>query len=587
MAGRALLLLRRRGQPSGRLEDAWERRGWSAVLVVGLLAFLASAVGSHQLLAAAGTPVGALDAAYLGITSFVLGAPLEPGIETPMLLQIGRFLAPLTLATATMRALSQRLRTTWDAGRARAAEAHTVIVGLSRAGARLAVELASTGRKVVVVETDRTHARSTEVRRAGVAIVWGDGSVGGVLERAGIRRAARLVSLTGTETSNAAVATALNAIVADARGTRPGFRSYVQMEDPWALADVQRAQSPAVRLHQDVFSLTQRAAQLVASRLTPSTEGYLRRRVVLTGAGPVALHLITRLAQEHLVAMHELDPVETTPLELTVVVASDDDGAAVGGLLREGGYRDTVTLAVCTVPDAQLPYGLAPALGGAVPTHVVVADADAVRRLRVSVAVGAVPELARATVTVVVDREHALESMADDGSGRSAVVVLPDDVCSERSITSGWAESIAMSIHERYRRTLHSRASQGQRRLRAADEPWEALMPGQVERNMAAATGLVQMLADAGLRLVPLRDAGAAREPLPEDLVHRLAALEHERWRRRKFGPTGGQPWERVSELDRALTLEQLRATPAILAFVGYQLEPAERRPAAASDATV
>lgn len=535
-------------------------------MVAALVAFTVSAIGAYQLYDRAGEPVSVPDAGYVAIMTFVLQAPVVPGEPTPVLLTIGRVLAPLTIATAAVRAFSAQVLALVDEGRARAMSGHTVIVGLGPAAAAFARRLVGGGGRVAVLEVDPANALIDEVRMSGVPVVIGDGGVKSDLRLVRTHRATRLVSFVDATTKGAVVASTV-AAMRKAGALTDDFRCFIELDDPWALADMRRAQELSFERHDlDYFSLAERAAHAAVDAVADALWAERRSRVVVSGSTSSVVHILQQLVREQLV--RALTREGALELRVELLVGSDAERAAAERLLTS--TDTTVAVSVCS--DRSLADDVEQALGGDRVHAVIVADADPVRRARVYLALSRQPGVKAAQTAILTTGPASLESLLDfPATETPRVISLPDDVCTEHGIARGRVDDIARAIHERYLLSLQQQAQRNHQE-RTYVQRWSDLPEKGRTANIQAAIGLLKFLDAEGYLVVPRRDTSAAIPSLAESTVERIAALEHQRWRETKTVATAS--WEEASDDDRRITFAQVRSTPELLAFAGYELEP-------------
>jgi voltage-gated potassium channel Kch len=92
---------------------------------------------------------------------------------------------------------------------------HVVIVGAGNVGTRVSALLAKAGRRVVLVERDSQCRNLGPLRADGHHVILADAASGPVLELAGVTRAAALLVLTESDTTNLHVAFVARAQVPD------------------------------------------------------------------------------------------------------------------------------------------------------------------------------------------------------------------------------------------------------------------------------------------------------------------------------------------------------------------------------------
>jgi hypothetical protein len=409
------------------------------------------------------------------------------------------------------------------------------------------------------------------MRSRNIAVVYADGSVPANLDLAGIGRARQVISLAGTASQNAAVATAVNTARKVASTPLNSFRSFIEIDDHAALRDLQQVSAGREWAEfQEFFSLDERAAQVIVSSMSLRTGGN-SNGLLITGSSALALWVLSRVGRERTVARRDVGRVSGQPLRVTVIVGHDDDHDLVRSRI-ESLWTESVDLTVVTVGNARLNRELIAAVGETPWSHVLIADTDEIRRLRLGLAFRGLPVMAATPTTIIAEESASLDGLAAAQWSGTNIVVLPDEVCHEEFVTWGRLQDMARSIHEGYLRRKRNLSADG-RSGGLADVPWESLSADLKAQNIGAAEAILRFLREEGFVLGPLRDLDAALAPLPEDVVKRIAEKEHERWRSGKPDPASIPGWAMTSGTYREMTLEQIRQTPALLAFAGLQAE--------------
>jgi voltage-gated potassium channel len=138
---------------------------------------------------------------------------------------------------------------------------HHIICGYGRVGTRVARELVAAGRQVVIV--DQNAEAAGRARDDGLTCLEGDASHEEVLERAGIGRAASLVTCADNDAANTFVALT-------AKGLQPELRVVGRASDERAAAKLRRAGADDV-----VSPYASAADQMAARLLRPQVTAYL------------------------------------------------------------------------------------------------------------------------------------------------------------------------------------------------------------------------------------------------------------------------------------------------------------------------
>jgi hypothetical protein len=302
--------------------------------------------------------------------------------------------------------------------------------------------------------------------------------------------------------------------------------------------------------------------------------------LLITGSSALALWVLSRVGRERTVAGLDEVGLSPRPLRVTVIVAHHEEYELVRSRF-EGPWTGSIDLTIVTVGDTRLNSDLIPAVGKTPWSHILIADADEIRRLRLGLALRSLPGESAPATTIIAEESASLDGLAAAQWNGTKILVLPDEVCHGEFVTWGRVQDMARSIHEGYLRRLESGLGvEDHRRPVSADTPWGSLSAELRAQNVGAAEAVLGFLRDEGYVLGPLRDLEAALAPLPEDVVERIAEKEHERWRLGKADAASREVWSMTTASNRTLTLAQIRQTPALLAFAGLQAERSARTPA-------
>ncbi|MBO0985217.1 NAD-binding protein [Rathayibacter sp. SD072] len=520
----------------------------------------ATAEGYRQLTDRMGASAPWSDAVYAGLAAFVLGAPSVPGEDTPLLYDLGRFSAPLIAASAAAIAFAAQLWQLADRVRSRRWRGHTVLIGQSRAAVQVAVQLAEAGQKVVILESSKTRT-SASFSRANIAVRFGDGTNAADLRRSGVAVAQRVIAFTGRSDSTAGIAAAIDAIVPAARVVQSAF---VEVEDSLAAHELERARrSGALSTRVEFFSLEERAAQFIVHSLRADSR--TSRTVVLTGDSPLARAVVERLARETTIVARRAGRLPAEKLELVLVSS--------GARLQDEGLDEVLAAGVVTLRHLVVNDSALAKIGTLLADtyrspSVLILDDDPVRRARVNLGLQTEARTSGWERIILATDPGSIEALAMHGSDLGRVIVLPRDVAKVEVVTWGDEQALARSAHELYRQSLTSGD------IRVADAPWERLPPELQRSNIRLTALLRSSLLEAGWSVRSLSGISAAFAALPEELVERLAPLEHASWRAAKSRPEDHADWDHTSETNRELTRAGIRSAPAIFGFAQLELVP-------------
>lgn len=167
-----------------------------AVLVLGTLGF-----HQHE------PDHGWLTAFYRSIQLFSLESGDLEVPETPLLVEIARWLALGALIGVVYATVAALLRHFRSAYRLSSMKGHTVVCGAGKRGTEIVRAFCRKqfSRGVVLIEIDEHNAAAGELRNLGAEFVHGNALDTAVLKQAGVQRAAALVAVTGSDEKNLAI----------------------------------------------------------------------------------------------------------------------------------------------------------------------------------------------------------------------------------------------------------------------------------------------------------------------------------------------------------------------------------------------
>ncbi|MBL9114305.1 MAG: NAD-binding protein [Verrucomicrobiaceae bacterium] len=161
---------------------------------------------------------------YRTVQLFYWGySPWDAGKELPLpwTLAVARWLAPAVLLGALFSVAISVFEQKWQAWCIQRMRGHTIVCGAGEKGGVLVADLQNHGHAVVVIDP------SESISKEGRLVVTGDATERGVLTRAGIAQASRLVALTGDDHDNLAIAVA----AAQAAGADTGLSIFLHSGD--------------------------------------------------------------------------------------------------------------------------------------------------------------------------------------------------------------------------------------------------------------------------------------------------------------------------------------------------------------------
>jgi voltage-gated potassium channel Kch len=541
-------------------------------------------------IASTGASVGAymqhgasfLNALYMSISLFALNYTPPRG-ALGVTLEVARFVSPSVTVAAAVATGWTLLRDEVDGRRARRARHHVLVCGLGDHGLQFLKTFIVAGHRVVAIERDRTNPNIDAARELRVPVVIGDATQVGVLRGAGARRAARVICITDSDNTNAAIVAALRAIA-------PAEHQYVHchVANPMLDAQLTARSMTSSDTGRDVewFSVERLAAKALLSdffsTLVQAKDAPGRQRgFAVVGATDTARSLLIEAAKQwrSLVvneAQRDGDTGFDARLPVTVVAPGArawlvDTNAAFQGL-------DTA-LDIRVVEKNPLSAAWSPSDSQVV--FVAIDDPSEALAVGLHLDARRDPVKTDVVVRVCVDAAGlASATGADTQRGQVHVVNVIEMTCTVDLIERTLIEELARENHRVYTQNVPGLP---------ASRTWAQLSEEYRESNRSAAAHHVrEKLPAVGLCVVPIADLGdVGGVTLTDDEITALAESEHERWMMEKkdagwhFEPERDpanqahpdlQAWELlthdVQEKDRMF----VRALPQMLAACGYRL---------------
>lgn len=548
----------------------------------------------------------------LGLFTFETGGVEAP---LPLVLDIARFVAPTALLAAAIGAFLALFDQQWQRVVARhRARDHVIVVGLGARGLRLAIGMAATRQRCVVVElSDEEHPNLPNARRAGIPVVTTGGAnpdllsvaqLAQTLRQAAIDRARAVIVTTESQRLNARVAN----VVAELQSTGRAPHAFVEIRDTDTMRALQGHAGGDHAASIEYYNLAERGAKAfldtVDEHLTIRGAGATRQHLVIVGNTELARNLVIQATRNWSrdLAHYGLQVDDSDRPQVTLVDPdgpSDRDDVAV---LRQWEPRiGDAAPAVCALsitPDTP-PFAATTAHLTASPANLVVVTATDEHTLLqhgLALARGLDPgtrlwmcaEQSGGLADLIV-RDHA------PGVDVPRVFHVHDSVLRHEEILRGTDEDLAIALHQTYRR--YRREVDLGTATTAGLRPWHELDDEFRQLNRSVVAEVRRTVHAHGLRLVPFRTAAAASEDLPEALVEALARAMHDGWYGEKHrqgwrtGPRDPEQrrhpdmvgWESLSEGSRTFNRTQAQRLPQLFAVAGLQLHPpagvAERAP--------
>ncbi|MCC7076975.1 MAG: NAD-binding protein [Acidimicrobiia bacterium] len=534
---------------------------------------------------------------YDTIELFTGGSGGSVSGSLPPPLEAARFFAPLVVASTVIIAGYAVFRAQIQTGRARLSRNHVVVCGAGDRGMRLARAFRQAGRAVTLIEKDETQPSVAEAREMGIPVVVGDASSPTQLRRANVARAGEVVCVVGGDDTSVEVATALGDVMRGTRSLSSGYggtvRTFVGIDDPDLCRRLQaRTFGDDAALRIEFFNLAISAAEDLLDRaLDLPAPGEVPRAPCLAIAGLTPLGMA--IAVQAVRRWQAMRPAGSTDRLTLVLVDTQVDTRADSISMWIPGLETVCDLRKACVAVDTHEFNTCDFVQEAAPKTIFVCYADESTAVQAALVLGEqAPCESEVVVCTRTDRGLARlftetpvqPATADPSESATSVYPTLDRVCTPEQVCVDMRERLARILHLGY--VFYVASTEGVRPGDPSMRVWDDLDEPIRESNRAAVDALTHVLAGS-FELAVLTSAADDSEPFTDDEKERLAAAEHERYRRFKLDEIATSPdgrdgkgrtatdlvsWSDVSDADRRKQYDQIDRIPRMLAYAGFRL---------------
>lgn len=574
-------------------------RRWILIGMLWIFAFALGYAGFSKHALAAKSDLTRADVFYLTIQLFVLESGSVVGPKS-WELEVARLLAPTVAAYTAIQALALLFVEQFQFLRLRAARQHVIICGLGRRGLLLARSFREHGHPVVVIEQDAANEAIKVCRQQGTVVLIGDATNAELLEQAGLQHAHYLIAVCDDDGANAEIA--VQAQQLSTRSTGPPLTCLVHLIQP-QLCELLHGRSldtgnhPTFRL--DFFNTFDLGAKILLEKYPPLSATHAQApHILILGFGSLGQSLAIQAAR----ARYCSPEPPAARLQITVVDREADRKVKLVNL-RYPCLPQACDLIPCTLdtrwPEFQQADFLRDQAGQVSVTVIYICFDDDALGLTAALTLAAhvrdhdqdIPIIVRTTTRGGLASLFCYDETARSYGNIHAFPLL-EYSCAPDLVLGGTHETVARALHQRY---VQQQVDQGQTATTNPSlVPWDELPADLQEGNRTQADAISTMLKSAGYRLAPLTNWDAYRFRFPEDVIEKMARLEHERFvsERLRAGWSLGPKdtaqksnpnlvaWEHLTADAQERTRHPLRELPCILAEAGLQIY---QKPARAS----
>jgi predicted ThiF/HesA family dinucleotide-utilizing enzyme len=463
---------------------------------------------------------------------------------------------------------------------------HVVICGMGRKGSRIARELLSLGRQVVIIEKELRQENAERFRGLGAIVLEGDATNKDVLTSARILHAQNLVCLLGGDSENLQTAYKTYQLTRTRQAGKLTCIIHLSSIDLLNLIrSSELSTEPGVPFKLETFNPYERTARMLLQdspgwREDSSSEN-IPKSLLVVGLGRLGEQLVIQAGYLwHLfkrqgrlcITVVDRDAVEKTKIllrkypqlgKVCELIPQQADLYTVGrvqNILVESGEQVLIQQTYICLDDPIL-------------------------SLQVCLNLLQIPEIITGPIRVQLSKESGLVDLLEKplpGFGdvrRVRTFDFYDYACSAALILGGLHERLARDLHESYRTDSESTSTM---------QPWEQLPEALKDANRQQSSRIQYLLKTAGYRISPLQDWDADKLMFAETEIIKMACLEHDLWRKAKeadgwiYGEQRDEnkrthpdlvSWDDLPEGEREKNLTMVRQMPALLARVGFQID--------------
>jgi hypothetical protein len=543
-----------------------------------------------------------IDRLYGTIALYSFSYSVGTKLSLPPALEIGRILAPLTVAYAGFRAIAAIFVQQWTEFRVGALfRGHVVVCGLGRTGLRFAITFRELGMQVVAIETTPSATAVEECRKRGIPLLDGDATDPLMLTKAGSLRCRYLIAACGDDGANGDVALQIQA---ESSKRRRPIDCFVHISDDRLCALLEEAGllSPSTELiHIEYFNVYRIGprALLNTHALTVASPPHF----LVIGTGGFGVSLVVEAARRWHVRVTQPGGSSFTRNRASVAAAGGSMQITLVGVDAPAQIekiqahfpslakhcRLVASPSDLSGPDTQtLQFPIQPGTGSESTIAFVCLDDDAAG-LRAAIRARRNLEAHVPVVVCTTNRASSVtELLSESGSNllpnvRSFEVL--EKVCTPEILLNGISEAMAQAFHAEY---VESELAKGSDPAGDSVKPWDELDETFRRANRGAAFDIGPKLRRINCAVEPMADWDAAVFKFDPDELELLSIMEHDRWCKDRiadgwvYAPVKDVekkhqpdlvPWEKLTEDVKDKDREAVGLIPAVLAtYAGFAI---------------
>jgi hypothetical protein len=583
----------------------WNSWGWAIIPIMALVAFFLGLRGFSQLFQTQQGARSIADIIYATLQLFVLEFNW-PGATITWELGAARLLAPLAAASTAFTGIVVIFSTQFQWLKAKRLTNHFIICGLGQEGMVFTQALLRKGKKVVVIERDATNGNITTCRNEGAIVLVGDAMDKELLQKARIKTALHIISVTEDDGVNTEVM--LRARDLTFHRKQNALTGHIPFIDP-QLCTFLRQQEIAGQevdgFRLEYYNIVEwNARGLMKQYLGDPMIDFLEKNeppphILIVGLGRMGESMAVHAAKEW-------RQIETdNPCKLVISIADRKAEKLKNRLLLRYPNLNKICKFIALEMDFEDPEFFEGKFLKSTPsepavTHIFVCLGNESASL--SAALSLYPHVHAAQVPVLVrmyrnvglarllrgenDQGGSFEFLYPFGllgsGGSSPHEELGDPLA---ILLNGTFEFLGQAIHEQY--LLNLEPLKEGIEPHPNDKPWKYLSEEAKESNRAQASHYGILLQSIGCTIQPNFGLEECNITFTTEEINNMASLEHSRWMDEKtvLGWTYGElrddrkkrhpdlvSWSELPESSRKFDINTVKEMPNLIASVGYSV---------------
>lgn len=565
------------------------------LFVFGVISIILGTVGFSRYFLINGESKSIATAFYDTLWLFTIEAGNLPE-PIPWELEVARWLSPALSMYAIILGIAAIFRNQVKELGLVFKQDHVIICGLGRTGLKLAQSFREDDYPVVVIEKDPANENIASCRELGAVVLTGDASDEYFLSKAGIKKAAYLVTVCGDDGVNSDIAFIAKKLVHQRKTGH--LNCAIQIKDPslWGLVRKQEflvEENLNFRLH--IFNLhDQGAKQLfrefpISGNATGECEPPM---LIIIGCGDLTEQVILNAAR----GWSTCYQTHHQPMQISL---HDPEADAFTNRMKN---TYSLVSTVCEIHPSTLDLQYTPPLGLDFSAQsgvmlqgsyifVLVDNESMSLRITLSILERVKPHTTR--ILVRMNEEKGLANLIWEPEINKQffenvkLFGVMEKTCKKEMIFNSSLETISRAIHEEYLR------KEAEKDHPIGSSPihveWDCLGENYKNMNREQADSIAVKLSAIGCGIVPWSEYGADDFIFTAAEIEKMARMEHARWNEQKIrqGWTYGEKRDdqlkkhpsivdysdpRLSESEKDKDRDTVREIPHFLALAGYQI---------------